>query len=349
MESMEMGLDSVREYYGRVLKTNQDLLTNSCCTIDSMPSYLKAIMAEIHPEVQEKFYGCGSPFPFALEGKTVLDLGSGSGRDCYMLSRLVGPEGRVIGIDMTDEQLQVARAHQEYHRQKFGLAKSNVEFHKGFIEDLESAGIATNSVDVVISNCVINLSPNKPRVFAEIFRVLKPGGEMYVSDVFASRRMPKALSQDPVLLGECLGGAMYVEDFRRLLLQLGCHDYRISAQNKITVNNEALQHKLGAIEFHSLTIRAFKLNLEDRCEDFGQVAYYKGTIAQCPNVFVLDDHHSFEKNRPLPVCSNTAAMLAQTRYREHFNVVGDLSTHYGLFDCGPTPAVADSNSLGACC
>lgn len=349
MTEMEMGLESVREYYGRVLKTNKDLQTNACCTMDSLPSYLRNILAEIHPEVVEKFYGCGSPFPLDLRGKTVLDLGSGSGRDCFLLSKLVGPEGQVIGVDMTDEQLAVANRHVDYHMKKFDFKKPNVRFIKGYIEDLETAGIATNSVDLVVSNCVINLSPNKARVFAEMFRVLRPGGEMYVSDVFASRRLPSSLAEDPVLLGECLGGAMYIEDFRRLLVNLGCNDYRLTTTTKINLISEEILRKVGHIDFYSLTVRAFKLEMEDRCEDFGQVAYYLGTIENAPNVFVLDDHHSFEKGRPVPVCSNTALMLTGTGYAKHFEVRGHTTTHFGLFDCAPKEATSAAAAVGACC
>ena len=97
-------MDAVRHYYGEVLKSSKDLKTSACCTIESVPTHLRPILAQIHPEVSERFYGCGSPLPPALEGMTVLDLGSGSGRDCYVLSKLVGESGKVIGIDMTSEQ-----------------------------------------------------------------------------------------------------------------------------------------------------------------------------------------------------------------------------------------------------
>src|SRR5437868_3226329 len=103
---------SVKDYYGKVLKSSADLQTSACCLTESLPRHVVEILRDIHPEVKERFYGCGSPIPPALEGATVLDLGSGSGRDCYVLSKLVGARGRVIGLDMTDEQLAVARRHQ---------------------------------------------------------------------------------------------------------------------------------------------------------------------------------------------------------------------------------------------
>lgn len=339
-------LQAVKNYYGEVLKSSADLQTSACCVAEAMPAHLTAILRDIHPEVRDRFYGCGSPLPPALEGATVLDLGCGSGRDCYLLSRLVGPQGRVIGIDMTAEQLAVARRHLDYHAAKFGYA--NVEFQHGYIEDL--TGIADASIDLVVSNCVLNLSPDKPRVFAEIFRVLKPGGELYFSDVFADRRIPAPLASDPLLLGECLGGALYVEDFRRLIARAGCQDARVVSSSPLAINNPDLERRIGFVRFHSMTIRAFKLDLEDRCEDFGQVATYLGTVPEHPHAFDLDDHHHLETGRPMLVCGNSADMLGKSRYAPHFRIDGEKITHFGLFDCAPPPPKpAGESTGGACC
>lgn len=338
-------LAKVRDYYGRVLQSSRDLQTNACCTAEAMPRHLLPILREIHPEVLDRFYGCGSPIPPALDGATVLDLGCGSGRDCYLLSRLVGASGRVIGVDMTEAQLAVARRHQAYHADRFGYA--NVEFVHGCIEDLSA--IADASVDLVVSNCVLNLSPDKPRVFAEIFRVLKTGGELYFSDVFADRRIAAPLREDPVLLGECLGGAIYVEDFRRVLAQAGCADARRVSSAPLTLNNPDIEARIGMVRFTSDAVRAFKLDLEDRCEDYGQVATYLGTVPGHPHHFVLDDHHVFETGRPIRVCGNSADMVSRTRYAAHFRVAGDQSAHYGLFDCGPVAAATTPGSGAACC
>lgn len=346
----DQSFESIKEYYGEVLKSSKDLKTSACCTADSPEPRIKEALKNIHDDVHARFYGCGSPIPHGLKGLTVVDLGSGSGRDCYVLSQLVGETGRVIGIDMTTSQLSVAQQHLDYHRNKFGYKASNVEFRQGYIEDLEAAGIHSNSVDLIVSNCVINLSPAKKRVFKEAFRVLKPGGELYFSDVFASRRIDEKLRRDPVLLGECLSGAMYTEDFRRTLIEVGCRDYRIVAKSPLTITDPEISRKLGMIDFYSITVRAFKLDVEDRCEDFGQLAIYKGTIPESPVRFMLDDHHLFETGKPYPVCSNTADMLSKTRFSSHFQIIGDTKTHYGLFDCGPTPALATASSnVGACC
>jgi len=341
-------LSQVKDYYGRVLKGNHELKSGACCMDEALPDHHKRIIELIDDEVLTKFYGCGSPLPPALENAVVLDLGCGTGRDAFMASHLVGPNGRVIGIDMTEEQLEVARRHAPAQARAFGYLKSNVDFRSGYIEDLAGPGIADNSVDVVISNCVINLSPDKARVFSEIFRVLKPGGELYFSDVFADRRVPEAIREDPVLYGECLGGAMYGEDFRRMLLEVGVKDFRVVNQRAIELQDREVEVKAGMIKFSSVTVRAFKLgNLEDICEDYGQVATYRGSMAEYPHAFDLDDHHEFVTGKPMLVCGNTAAMVQDTRYARHFDVAGDCSKHYGPFDC--TGDKTDDGESGSCC
>jgi len=340
---------SVVEYYGKFLNGSKDLKTSACCTVESIPNHHKPILSEIDDEIITRFYGCGSPIPEALDGKTVLDLGCGTGRDVYLASALVGENGYVIGVDMTDEQLDLALRHVDKQTKKFGFSSPNVDFRKGHIEDLNSLGIEDNSIDVVISNCVINLSPDKETVFKEIFRVLKPGGELYFSDVFADRRVPHELMDDPILYGECLSGALYIEDFRRMLDRFGCPDFRIVTEHKIELEDPEIENKVGMINFRSLTIRAFKLDsLEDKCEDYGQVATYLGTIPESPHRFVLDDHHIFQKGKPMPVCGNSTSMVQDTRYGKYFKIAGDRSVHYGEFDCKPISNTTGDTSQGCC-
>lgn len=342
----------VKDYYGKILKNKKDLKTSACCTSSDFPKIHKDILKKIEPEILDKFYGCGSPLPPELKGMQVLDLGCGAGRDVYLASHLVGQEGFVTGIDMTDEQLAVARKYKDIQAEKFGFRQPNVDFKKGYIEDLISAGIKNESIDVVISNCVINLSPDKKEVFKEIFRVLKPGGEIYFSDVFSGRRVPEEVKNDPVLYGECLGGALYIEDFRRMLLSLGYPDYRVVSKKAITLNNSELEAKAGMIDFYSMTIRIFKLeNLEDICEDYGQVATYLGTAENLPHSFTLDDHHLFIKGKPMLVCGNTASMLNKTRYSRHFRLDGNRDIHYGAFDCSGISQENENNQSesGGCC
>lgn len=341
---------AVQKYYSEVLENSSDLKSSACCTSDSMPFWQRKIISEIEPEILDKFYGCGSPIPLDIEGKVVLDLGCGTGRDVYVASKLIGENGFVIGVDMTDKQLEVANKYVKKQTEKFGYTRPNVEFKKGFIEDLKSIGIEDNSIDVVISNCVINLSDNKDQVFREIFRVLKPGGELYFSDVFSDRRIPSHLKNDSILYGECLSNAMYIEDFRRMLREIGILDYRIISKRKISIDNPEIEEKIGMVNFYSITVRVFNINtLEDICEDYGQIATYLGTIKQAPHKFELDDHHVFETGKPVLVCGNTADMLTESRLNRHFKVIGDKSTHFGVFPCGNSATNDISEIIGTCC
>lgn len=328
---MSATTDNVQHYYGNVLKSSSNLKTSACCPTGAMPPYHQVLLSQIDPEICDKFYGCGSPIPPLLERTVVLDLGCGTGRDVYLASQLVGPHGRVMGVDMTENQLKVARQHLTRQMERFGYSEPNVEFHHGFIEDLNALGIVDDSVDVVISNCVLNLSADKAKVFAEIFRVLKPGGELYFADIFASCRIPEALKKDPVLYGECLSGALYPEDFRRILSDLDIHDYRVVAKSPIALTHDDIKEKTGMIDFNSFTVRAFKLpTLEPSQEDYGQTVTYLGTIPHSPQVFLLDEANSFTAKQVSAVSGNTATMLTKTRYADHFHVQGHQTKH-----CGP--------------
>ncbi len=325
--------EQIRQYYGDILAGSDDLKTNAtCCTSDAPPRYVIEAMAEIDDEIMERFYGCGSPIPPALEGCTVVDLGCGVGRDVYVLSKLVGPTGRVIGVDMTEAQLAVARAHLDSQMERFGYSVPNVEFICGFIEDLAELGIEDGTVDLVVSNCVINLTPFKRQVFEEIYRVLKPGGELYFSDVFCDRRMPEALRDDPVLRGECLGGALYLDDFRRMMQQVGFADFLFTVVDDIHVSDLALETKLGFMSFTSRTVRAIKAaDLEDAHEDYGQRATYLGTMTEMPRYFDLTDHIRLIKGRECALSRNMVEMLRQSRYGEHFSFT-QPKEHRGRFD-----------------
>jgi len=347
---------AVSSYYGQTLSSSDDLKTNACCTAGSPIPHIQDAINNIHPEVIAKYYGCGFVTPDELEGCTVLDLGCGSGRDVYIASQLVGENGRVIGVDMTTEQISTAREYQEYHTNKFGYEKSNVVFHQGLIEELDKiAELEDNSVDVIISNCVINLCPDKEAVLKSCHRVLKPGGELYFSDVYSNRRIAQELRDDEVLWGECLSGALYWNDFHHLAKKCGFIDPRLVDDSVITINNKAVQDTItqsgsGNLEFYSATYRLFKLDdtkLDPMCEDYGQAVIYKGTIPRFESGWALDDHHYMETGKIFPVCGNTYNMLKETRFEKHFDFIGDFSTHYGIFDgCGTSIPYSSAGTSG---
>ena len=344
--------EGVQDYYGKVLQGSEDLQTNACCTPDDVPDYLREVLAKIHPEVTEKYYGCGLVAPMALNGAQVLDLGSGSGRDVYALAGMVGEHGSVTGVDMTDEQLDVARRHIAHHAEVFGYGAPNTVFHKGYIEKLDELGLADESFDIIVSNCVINLSPDKPAVLREAFRLLKPGGELYFSDVYADRRVPSELLDDPVLYGECLSGALYWNDFMNLAKAAGFADPRLVEDRVLTIENPEIEKKLEGIGFHSATYRLFKLpELEPACEDFGLSVTYKGTMPNGGAEFTLDKGHVFKAGEEVAVCGNSFVMLQQSRFAPYFEFSGDFSQHRGIFaGCGKDlPFDSLSQSSSSCC
>lgn len=345
--------DVVQDYYGRQLQGTADLKTSACCDVSLMPEWLKPLLARIHPEVLSRYYGCGLVCPPLLEGCRILDLGCGAGRDVYALAQLVGAGGSVVGVDMTPEQLAVAQRHRSLHRDAFGF--DNVRFMHGYIERLEELELEPGSFDVIVSNCVVNLSPDKDAVLAGVQRLLKPGGEFFFSDVYADRRLPEAVRNDPVLYGECLGGALYWNDFLRLAQRQGFADPRLFVDRPIQVTDPVLAARVGPARFFSATYRLFKLDsLESACEDYGQAVIYRGSIEANADRFVLDKHHDIETGRVFPVCGNTWRMLQDTRFSAHFDFIGDFSRHFGLFEgCGTAiPFDTDSRSAGlagACC
>ncbi len=348
--------EEVKNYYGEVLQSSEDLKTDACCTDTDMPDYLKQVLGQVHEEVLSRYYGCGLVAPEQLKGMRILDLGSGSGRDCYALSALVGEQGYVVGVDMTEDQLAVANRHVDYHRQQFGYSAANVEFRKGYIEKLDELGLEDNSFDIIVSNCVINLSPDKEAVLKQAYRLLKPGGEIYFSDVYSDRRVPAELAADPVLYGECLGGALYWNDFLNIAKVTGFMDPRLVEDRRLNVENEAVEKQLGDIRFYSATYRLFKIDqLEPACEDYGQSVVYRGTVEHHPDSFALDAHHVIKKGERYPVCGNTYRMLSESRFNEHFEFAGDWTNHHGIFKgCGDEIPFSDKDdsccgTQGSCC
>lgn len=316
------------------------------CSIEMFPLHQRQALSRIQDEVLDKFFGCGSPLPPAIEGCTVLNLGCGTGRDVYLASQLVGPDGYVVGIDMTneqfelyvasqlsasdcrlfnveggEEQLAVAQRHIRSHMDRFGFNRPNVDFRQGVPEDLSQCGIAADSVDLAISNCGMNLSPDKERLLGEVFRILKPGGEFYFASIFSVKRIPPELRNDPEFYAECYGGALTLEEFGRLVRRVGFTDYRVVSASPLEPSNPESAAKGRDIGFNSMKMRLFKLStLEGACCQYGEFAVYLGTIPETPDQFALDEDNLFPTGVSVPVCGNTAAVLGGTRYARHFRV-----------------------------
>ena len=331
-----------------------------CCPVDYDPQYLKVIPQE----VIERDYGCGDPSRHVRRGETVLDLGSGTGKICFIASQVVGPEGRVIGVDMTDAMLEVARRNAPLVAERIGHA--NVEFRKGRIQDLaldlekldaelrtrpiasadaflaaeelaqelrvKQPLVATESVDVVVSNCVLNLvEPRaKRQLFEEIFRVLRLGGRAVISDIVCDEEVPAELQNDPVLWSGCISGALTEDGFLAAFADAGFYGIRILKRDA------APWQSVQGIEFRSVTVEAFK-GKQGPCFERNQAVIYKGPF----KAVLDDDEHHFTRGERHAVCDKTFQLFKKAPYREHFEFIEPL-TPIPLEDAAPFDGARDT-------
>ncbi len=331
----------VRERYGSGAKERADKL---CCPVDYEPEYLKVIPRE----VIERDYGCGDPSRYLREGEVVLDLGSGTGKICFIAAQVVGPQGKVIGVDMTDEMLEVARRNAPIVARRIGYA--NVEFRKGRIQDLaldlelldrklkenpitDAASflaadelaeelrmkrplIASDSIDVVVSSCVLNLvePKSKPQLFDEIFRVLKKGGRAVISDIVSDEEVPEDMQNDPELWSGCISGAFTEDSFLAAFEKAGFYGTQILKRD---VNP---WRTVQGIEFRSVTVEAFK-GKQGECFERNQAVIYRGPFKEVLD----DDSHRMQRGKRYAVCDKTYNLYSKAPYREFFEFVDPLA------------------------
>lgn len=347
---------AVRERYQQGAAERVESL---CCPVEYDPRYLEVIPRE----VIERDYGCGDPSKHLRGGETVLDLGSGTGKICFIAAQVVGPTGRVIGVDMTTDMLDVARRAAPVVAERIGYA--NVEFRRGRIQDLgldldaldgalakqpitsaeglfaaqaladdlrrRAPMIADESVDVVVSNCVLNLveSSQKKQLFAEIFRVLRRGGRAVISDIVADEPVPPEMQADPHLWSGCISGALTEEGFLRAFEEAGFHGVRL-----LSFQSEPWQTVHG-IEFRSVTVEAFR-GKQGACWEGNQAVIYRGPFKE-----VLDDDgHRMERGRRYAVCEKTYELYKQAPYEGCFEHLEPLPqarpAERVAFDCSRT-------------
>jgi arsenite methyltransferase len=306
-----------------------------CCPVEYDPR----LLAVIPDEIKERDYGCGDPSRYVQAGETVLDLGSGGGKICYLAAQAVGPAGKVIGVDMNEEMLALA----EKYRPSIGaqLGYQNVEFRKGRIQDLKldwarvdaylhetpvrSAAdwaafeaycehlraqqplIAAESVDVVLSNCVLNLvrPADKEQLFAEIFRVVKRGGRVAISDIVSDEDVPVALQQDPELWSGCISGAYREDAFLDAFDRAGFHGM------EIVKRDERPWRTVQGIEFRALTVVAYK-GKQGPCWERQQAVIYRGPWRKV----IDDDGHVLERGKRMAVCDKTYRLYQRAPYAE---------------------------------
>lgn len=326
--------NAVLERYSEGANQRQEAL---CCPVD----YQTDLLNILPEEIIEKDYGCGDPSRYVREGDVVLDLGSGSGKICYMAAQLVGEKGKVIGVDMNNDMLSLARKHQNEMAKKMG--NDRVRFLKGKIQDLaldveametwlkenpvtsaddlskleswklqqtkETPLIADNSIDLVISNCVLNLvnDAEKQALVNEIFRVVKPGGRIAISDIISDEFIPEHLKADKELWSGCISGAFQEQEMLEMF-----HDAGFIAVSYDKWADAAWQVVEG-IEFRSATLTAIKREQID-CIDKGHAMVYRG-----PFSFVIDDEgHEFPRGERMAVCERTFNVLSNEPYKDDF-------------------------------
>ena len=344
---------ATRERYASAAAAPEQAL---CCPVDYDPEFLKVIPQE----VIDKDYGCGDPSKYVNEGDVVLDLGSGTGKICFIASQVVGPQGKVIGVDMTDDMLEVANRNAPIIAERIGYA--NVEFRKGRIQDLKldltelekslrespitdanswmvadkltkelsetKPLVETESVDVVVSNCVLNLVETdlKDNMFEEIHRVLKKGGRAVISDIVSDEEIPQRLQDDPYLWSGCISGAYTEEGFLKAFADAGFYGIEILKRD-----DQAWQTVEG-IEFRSVTIQAWK-GKEGPCLERKQAVIYKGPFSSVTD----DDGHVIKRGQRYAVCDKTYRLFKKSPYAEQFYFVDPreevLYTEAKEFDC----------------
>jgi arsenite methyltransferase len=293
----------VSERYARAAATGEQM----CCPTSYDFDELKRFVPE---EVLKISYGCGTPVGLntVQAGETVLDIGSGGGIDCFEASRRIGSSGHVIGLDMTDTMLEIARRNAPIVARNLGYASSNVEFRKGMADAMP---IKDETIDVVVSNCVINLTPDKHKVFREMFRVLRPGGRFTISDILADQLVPQYLRHDKEKWGDCLSGALTVQAYLTGLTQAGF-------QVVHKVKSQAWR-VIDGIHFVSLTLTGYKLpaGMEPNGVRF---ATLRGPFSR-----VVDEGgHSYRRGEAVAVDPRTACALKTSPLRDLFILTAEM-------------------------
>lgn len=291
--------EDIKDFYSNAASRPDSSL---CCPT----AYSKEDIEHIPKEVFEVSYGCGSPVTKGClrPGETVVDLGSGGGIDCFIAAKRVGLKGRVIGIDMTDEML--TRARRGANEVSGMLGYDIVEFKKGLLEEIP---LENSVADIVTSNCVINLSIDKKRVFKEIFRILKNGGRFVISDIVSDQDVPPRMKADKKLWGECISGAIREDELLKVCKDNGFYGLEIL--------DRYLYREIDGMGFFSITIRGYKFDKGKDCVYKGQYAIYQGPFLSASD----DDGHIFHRGIPVEVCTDTAAKLLKAPYAGKFILI----------------------------
>ena len=305
--------ENVKEFYSKAASTSQPSL---CCPTD----YKAEDVSHVPEDVLKISYGCGSPVSKASikEGETVVDLGSGGGIDCFIAAKTIGKNGKIIGIDMTDEMLSQAEKSRKYVEKNLGY--SNIEFRKGLLEDIP---VDSDSVDIIISNCVINLSTLKHKVFEEIYRILKNHGRLVISDIVSDSEVPEEMRSDKKLWGECISGAETQQNLIETAKTAGFYG--------VSIEHDYLWKEVNGIKFSSITFRGWKFIKGKECLYKNQYAIYKGPFLNVSD----DDDHTYPAGEPVEICTDTATKLTRPPYAGSFIIIDTFKNGDEIIECGP--------------
>lgn len=305
--------EDVQDYYSQAALSPQPSL---CCPTN----YRKEDISHIPEEVLNISYGCGSPVLKASikQGEVVVDLGSGGGIDCFIASKVTGKDGRVIGIDMTDEMMNRARENRKMVAKNLGY--SNVEFKKGFLEDIP---VDSSLADIIISNCVINLSTSKDKVFQEIFRILKNHGRFVISDIVSDIEVPEKIGTDKKLWGECIAGSITQKRLIETAKSAGFYG--------VSFEHDYVWKVINGITFSSIVIKGWKFEKNSACIYKGQYAIYKGPFQSVSD----DDGHTYHQGERVEICTDTAKKLTMQPYAGDFIIIDSSKNNPTITECGP--------------
>lgn len=348
------------EFEGAVLQRYERAAREAEVGLCVPVSYDRSLLEVIPSEIVEKDYGCGDPSRYVREGETVLDLGSGSGKASYIMAQIVGPRGKVIGVDFNEEMLALARKYQDSIGKSLGY--HNVEFRRGRIQDLrvnlglvdeylavhpvrsatdlikvrefeekishQQPLVPNESIDVIVSNCVLNLvrPKDKEGLFSEMYRVLKRGGRIAISDIVSDEAVPDHLKSDPELWSGCVSGAFEEEALLRAFEEAKFYGIRVEE-----MRSEPYQ-TIEGIEFRSITITATK-GKEGPCIERNQAVIYRGPWKQVED----DDHHILSRGMRMAVCDKTYQIYSKPPYQDQFIFISPKEEipleGAGVFDC----------------